>query len=201
MADLILGLGRSGIAVARHLNQRGGRWFCYDDKGLQPWPDDIRNELEKNWFDVAMWSDVDRLVVSPGVPMEHPMLLHARENHVPVISEIEYAFNQAEGPVIAVTGSNGKSTTVTLIHHLLRDGGLNAVLCGNIGDAFTAQLRNESCIYVVEVSSFQLEHIVEFRPKVALLLNVSADHLDRHHSLKAYEDAKFRILKTKVLTT
>jgi UDP-N-acetylmuramoylalanine--D-glutamate ligase len=136
-------------------------------------------------------------IISPGIDGKTPRFAGLRAQGVEIISEIEYAFSRLRGSIIAVSGSNGKSTTVSLIHHLLLRAGRDSVLAGNIGTPLIAQVKDISAgsIVVLELSSFQLEEIVRFRADVAVLLNITPDHLDRYPSMEAYAAAKFNLFR------
>ena len=134
------------------------------------------------------------MVVSPGVPLDRPLLEAARRRRLPVIAEVELAFPFLNGPVVAITGSNGKSTTTAMTGEMVRVAGLPVEVCGNIGEPLSDKVEGPSGrIFVVELSSFQIEGLVTFRPKAAAFLNLSEDHLDRYGSLAAYGDAKRRL--------
>ncbi len=138
------------------------------------------------------------LIVSPGIPLTHPLVMDAMDRDLPIISEVELASFFAAAPIVAITGTNGKTTTTTLAGQMVTDAGINAVVSGNIGRAFSdavlsSQDISRKTILVTEVSSFQLESIEEFRPHVAVILNISRDHMDRYPSMGDYIEAKFRI--------
>ncbi len=151
----------------------------------------------------SYWDRAGLLVKSPGIPPEASILRQARDLNIPIISEIEWAYRFAgRCTLVAITGTNGKTTTTTLTHHLLRTAGLNAYLAGNVGNSFAelvwqhlqAGNTDPSRIYVLETSSFQLEDIRYFKPKIAALLNITTDHMDRYgNSMERYAAAKFRI--------
>lgn len=138
------------------------------------------------------------LIVSPGIPLSHPLVAKAMERDLPIISEVELASYFAAAPIVAITGTNGKTTTTTLTGQMVTDSGINAVVSGNIGRAFSdavlsSQDQSRETVLVTEVSSFQLESIEDFHPHVAVILNISRDHMDRYASMRDYVDAKFRI--------
>src|SRR6185369_2335586 len=137
----------------------------------------------------------DLIVVSPGVPVDAPPLVQARAPGEPVIGEIELAARFFPGPIVAITGSNGKTTTTTLTGEIMAAGGFPTAVGGNIGTPAVSLIERATAetVVVLEVSSFQLETVQTFRPKVAAVLNVTPDHLDRHRTFKAYADAKARI--------
>ncbi|MDX1382605.1 MAG: UDP-N-acetylmuramoyl-L-alanine--D-glutamate ligase, partial [Thermoanaerobaculia bacterium] len=139
---------------------------------------------------------VDGVVLSPGVPRSRPLVDDALRRGIPVVAEVELAFPFLDGDVIGITGSNGKSTTASLVAEILRCADLPGVLCGNIGEPLSSKIEGpEGRIFVVELSSFQLESVVRFRAHAAALLNVSPDHMDRYPSLAAYAAAKERIFE------
>jgi len=138
------------------------------------------------------------IIVSPGIPLTHPLVQQAMDRDMPVISEVELASYFAKAPIVAITGTNGKTTSTTLAGQMVTDANINAVVAGNIGRAFSdAVLSSEDesrdTVLVTEVSSFQLESIEDFHPHVAAILNISRDHMDRYASMRDYIDAKFRI--------
>jgi UDP-N-acetylmuramoylalanine--D-glutamate ligase len=201
---LVYGLGMSGRAAARMLLARGVSVLAVDAKaGL-----DV-SELEqiaagKATIEVLSGTEpqelpppagsLDAVVVSPGVPMDRPLLEDARRRGVPVIAEVELAAPFLNGPVVAITGSNGKSTTTALTGAMLRAAGHKVEVCGNIGDPLVGKIDGPpGRVFVVELSSFQIEGIVTLKPRAAALLNISEDHLDRYGSLAAYAAAKKRL--------
>src|SRR5947209_1453209 len=200
---LVVGLGKSGVASALFLKAHGARVTVSDTKS----GDELRNEIpvlldngitvETGGHGERTFRGQDLIVVSPGVPVDAPPLLQARSLGCEVIGEIELAAQFLPGPIVAITGSNGKTTTTTLTGEILTAGGFPALVGGNIGTpaiALVEQAKAESVI-VLEVSSFQLETIRTFRPKVAVVLNVTPDHLDRHRTFQTYVDAKTRIFE------
>jgi UDP-N-acetylmuramoylalanine--D-glutamate ligase len=200
---LVVGLGKSGVASALFLKDRGARVTVSDTKS----PDQLRDEIpvlldhgitvETGGHGERTFREQDLIVVSPGVPVDAPPLVQARASGEPVIGEIELAAQHFPGPIVAITGSNGKTTTTTLAGEILTAGGLATLVGGNIGTpaiSLVAEARPETVV-VLEVSSFQLETIQTFRPRVAVILNVTPDHLDRHRTLQAYVDAKSRIFE------
>jgi UDP-N-acetylmuramoylalanine--D-glutamate ligase len=200
---LVVGLGKSGVASALFLKAHGARVTVSDTKS----GDELRNEIpalldhgitvETGGHGERTFREQDLIVVSPGVPADAPLLKQARSLGEVVIGEIELAANFLPGPIVAITGSNGKTTTTTLVGEILAAGGIPVLVGGNIGTpaiSLAEQARRETAI-VLEVSSFQLETIQTFHPKVAVVLNVTPDHLDRHRTLDAYVDAKARIFE------
>jgi len=198
---LVIGLARSGLAAVEFLLGRGARVLANDRKSVEELSARVL-ELAEQGVDLVtgshptgLVSDVDLVVLSPGVPTDVAPLKEAREQGVPIWGELELAFREIEGSVVAVTGTKGKSTTATLIADILRRDGRPVVLGGNIGQPLIGLVEKTSkdSFVVVEVSSFQLEATDSFRPRVAVLLNVTPDHLDRHLSFEAYRRAKERI--------
>jgi UDP-N-acetylmuramoylalanine--D-glutamate ligase len=200
---LVVGLGKSGVASALFLKDRGARVTVSDTKS----PDQLREEIpvlldhgitvETGGHGERTFRGQDLIVVSPGVPVDAPPLVQARASGERVIGEIELAAQYLPGPIVAITGSNGKTTTTTLAGEILAAGGFPIAVGGNIGTpaiSLVAQASRDTVV-VLEVSSFQLETIQTFRPKVAVVLNVTPDHLDRHRTFLAYVDAKSRIFE------
>ena len=198
---LVIGAARSGIASARFLSQRGATVALNDRKPLSEWSPaalDLKTEgVGLIEGDPPSWllDQVDLLIVSPGVPTTAIPIRYAERRGAEVIGEIELASRFLHGRVVAITGTNGKTTTTTLIGQMLKDGGLNVQVGGNIGVPLISMIdssRDEAWT-VVEVSSFQLETIVNFHPAVAAVLNVTPNHMDRYESLRDYAAAKHRI--------
>ncbi len=199
MKKLVFGMGVTGQEVARYLRRKGIAFDCYDDKKRTA---DLVEALGFDGFqcfdtaEAPNLSEYDELISSPGPRQDHPLLLRAHAAGVAVVAEVEFAFRQQCGTIVGITGSNGKSTTTSLIHHLLAQAGRRASLCGNIGVPLIARVDDDPThIYVVELSSFQLENTVDFRAQVALLLNISPDHLDWHGGFAGYERAKLKIFQ------
>jgi UDP-N-acetylmuramoylalanine--D-glutamate ligase len=193
---LVYGLGLSGRAAARFLAARGVIVVGVDEKPADRLDlGDLAGRIELAAAD-GWPGDVDLVVVSPGVPMDRPLLARARRRGVPVIAEVELAFPFLNGPVVAITGSNGKSTTTAMTGDMVRAAGLTAEVCGNFGEPLVDKVDGApGRVFVVELSSFQIEGIATFKPKAAALLNLSEDHLDRYGSLQAYADAKRRLFR------
>lgn len=201
----VFGLAKSGLATVRALLARGVRVVATDAapaEKLGPLPSDDRLELVLGGHPLSLLSGVDLCVVSPGVPMSIPALDAARASGIPVIAEIELAARLLPGIVVGITGTNGKSTTTALCAALLRDAGRDAVACGNFGTPWIhwAEAPGEAPqpptrVWVVELSSFQLEGIRRFAPDVAVHLNLTPDHLDRYRSVDDYGAAKARLFE------
>jgi UDP-N-acetylmuramoylalanine--D-glutamate ligase len=192
---LVYGLGLSGRAAARLLLARGAAVLAVDDKEVDA--GDLAGRIELLPAGAAeLPAGVDLVVVSPGVPLGRPLLAAARRRSVPVIAEVELAFPFLDGPVVAITGSNGKSTTTALTGAMLRAAGFSVEVCGNIGEPLADKVEGPpGRVFVVELSSFQIESIVTFEPRVAALLNLSQDHLDRYPSMAEYGAAKKRLFR------
>jgi len=200
---LVVGLGKSGVASALFLKSRGARVTVSDSKPEAELRNDILPLLEQG-ITVESGGHGDRtfrrqdlIVVSPGVPFDAPQLEQARTLGEPVIGEIELAAQFLPGPIAAITGANGKTTTTTLAGEIIAAGKFPALVGGNIGTpaiTFVEQARPETWI-VLEVSSFQLETIVTFRPRISVILNITPDHLDRHKTFDNYVNAKARIFE------
>lgn len=198
---LILGLGRSGLSSARVLKKLGSEiWIS--DRGDNPYLRNLAHQLENEGINVELGKHSpefiegkDLIVISPGVPSNLSFLEKAKENGVCIISEIELGYLLSPSPIIAVTGTNGKSTVTALIGKVLEKAKIPNVVCGNIGNPFTGELDklNPQTYVVLEVSSFQLENIVSFKPYISIVLNITPDHLDRYNSLDEYIKAKERI--------
>jgi UDP-N-acetylmuramoylalanine--D-glutamate ligase len=196
---VIYGLGRSGLAAARFLCARGVEVIGVDGRSeidLGSLDREDRLSLCLGDEPTALPAGVDGVVLSPGVPRDRPLLLDAEAHGVPIVAEIELAFPFLDGVVVAVTGSNGKSTTASLVAEMLRCAGMPTVLGGNIGTPLTSLVEGPAGrVFVVELSSFQLESVCLFHPHAAALLNISPDHLDRYPDLAAYAAAKRRVFE------
>ena len=200
---LVVGLGKSGVASALFLKKHGARVTVSDAKP----EDQLRSEIpllldhgitvETGGHGDRTFRGQDLIVVSPGVPVDAPHLVQARALGEPVIGEIELAARFLPGPIVAITGSNGKTTTTTLVGEILGAGGLPTVVGGNIGTPAISLFERATANTwaVLEVSSFQLETVQTFRPRIAVILNITPDHLDRHRTFEAYAGAKARIFE------
>lgn len=198
MRTLVLGAAKSGVAAANFLAKRGEEVVLADAKPEPALPYALDERVEKAFGrdDASLVERVDEIVVSPGVPLDVPLLVEAGKRSMPVIGEIELAYRHLNGTVIAVTGSNGKSTTTSLIGEILRVAGREPIVAGNIGQPLIASLDFERPrTYVLELSSFQLEAVEHFHANVALLLNITPDHMDRYPTFESYAAAKQRIFR------
>ncbi|KJS83853.1 MAG: UDP-N-acetylmuramoyl-L-alanyl-D-glutamate synthetase [Peptococcaceae bacterium BICA1-8] len=200
---LIMGAARSGIAASKFLSDHGAQVILTDVKSGDAMKN-VQKEVEILGIK-TIWGEQpnvkkinpDFIVVSPGIPLTIPPLVEAAQNQIPVLSELELAYRFTRAPVIAVTGTNGKTTTTALVGQLFQDSGRNVVIGGNIGlplISYVEELTAQDLI-VAEVSSFQLEGIIDFKPRVAIILNITPDHLDRHGTMDAYRSIKAQIYK------
>jgi UDP-N-acetylmuramoylalanine--D-glutamate ligase len=199
----VAGAARSGLAVAELLARRGARVTLSDVRpdvpGLEPLGR-LGIELELGGHVPETFTRANLVVLSPGVPATQPAIAAAQASGVPIVSELELASRWLQGRVIAITGTKGKSTTSVLAGHMLEAAGFKVTVGGNIGVPLSAQVVESTpdTLHVVEASSFQLEQIERFHPWIAVMLNVSPDHLDRHPSVGAYAAAKARIFENQV---
>ncbi|SEQ26375.1 UDP-N-acetylmuramoyl-L-alanine--D-glutamate ligase [Neolewinella agarilytica] len=205
----ILGAGESGVSAARLAQREGYAVFVSDaGPGNEKYLQELREagiEFETNQHTGERIFAADEVVKSPGIPDSVPMIVELRNAGKPVISEIEFAYRFAPrgAEIIGITGSNGKTTTTMLTHHLLDFAGVNALAGGNLGDSFARLLLDEepADVYVLELSSFQLDGMVDFRPSIATVLNITPDHLDRYnYELEKYADSKVSIAKNQKLS-
>jgi UDP-N-acetylmuramoylalanine--D-glutamate ligase len=189
---VVIGARRSGLAAIDLLKKQGARVTAMDSQPSGLGAMNVVSQNEENLL------DADVVVLSPGVPYDLPMLEAARARAIPTIGEIELASFFLKGPVIGITGSNGKTTTTALTGHLLKQCGIRCQVGGNIGTAAASLIESSSADQwnVLELSSFQLESIVHFRASIAACLNVTPDHLDRHHTFDSYANAKGRLFDT-----
>jgi len=198
----VIGLKRSGSAAVSLLKKKGAFVFGSDiDKTIDVSSLDIPLELGKNSQRIL---DADLVVVSPGISLQHSMLIKAKKRGIPVVGELELASWFIHSPIIAVTGTNGKTTTCLLIDNIMRIASLDSVVAGNIYPGLPLSLIvdkiSRETVIIVEVSSFQLETIEKFRPHIAVLLNITPDHLDRHPSMEEYKKIKTRIFENQEKT-
>ena len=198
---VVVGAASSGTAAAELLVRRGARVILTERRGQLDDAATLRGagiELELGGHRETTFEAADLVVTSPGVPPEEPALAAARRRGVEVIGEVELASRWLQGPILAITGTKGKSTTTTLLGRVAAASGRKVLVGGNIGVPLSSQVDGSTpdTIHVVEVSSFQLETTTTFRPWIAVWLNFAADHLDRHHSVEAYAAAKARIFSS-----
>jgi len=197
----ILGAGESGVGAAILAKKMGNSVWLSDCGVIKD-----RFKAELNEYNIDFEEGVhtenkilsaDVIIKSPGIPNTAPMLMAAKQKGISIISEIEFASYYTQAKIVGITGSNGKTTTTLLTHHIFKKAGINVGLAGNVGVSFAKQVALEDKDwYIVELSSFQLEDIVHFRPDIAMVLNISPDHLDRYnYNMTDYVDAKFNITK------
>lgn len=197
---VILGAGESGVGAALLAKQQGYDVFVSDGSSLK---NEYRNELlnagidfEEGLHTEAKILNADEVMKSPGIPEKTGIMKKIRAKRIAVISEVEFAYRyKGNSKIIAITGSNGKTTTTALVYHICKEAGLDCALVGNIGDSFAKRVAEDpKPLYVVEVSSFQLDDIKTFRPDIAILTNITEDHLDRYdYKFENYIRSKFRI--------
>ncbi|MGH2575583.1 MAG: Mur ligase family protein, partial [Ignavibacteria bacterium] len=200
----VIGAARSGVAAAKLLKSRGYKVFLSDSDSEKKINSDFLNEIKKKEIEYELGGhsnkvyENDLIVVSPGVPQNSEVIKNALERGIDVVSEIEMASWFCKGKIVSVTGTNGKTTTTTLIGKILEDAGIKNFVCGNIGTAFSDVVGfiDENDVAVVETSSFQLDNIKYFKPYVSVLLNVTPDHLDRYeNSFDNYIQSKIRVFE------
>jgi UDP-N-acetylmuramoylalanine--D-glutamate ligase len=190
---LVVGLARSGVAAARALQARGEQVVAVDSGSPAELPDGLEAHLNSDGL--ALLDGARAVVKSPGVPREAAVVAAARSRRIPVLGELELGWRLLPNDFIAVTGTNGKTTTVQLLGHIHREAGLPVAVAGNVGDALSglAGSLDAGAVVVCEASSFQLEDAIDFAPEGAVLLNVQPDHLDRHGTFEDYVGAKLRV--------
>lgn len=196
---VVLGAGESGSGAAVLAKLKGFDVFVSDLSGIAGNYKELLNKYEIVWEEKQHTEELilnaDEVIKSPGIPDKAPLMKKIYSANIPVVSEIEFAGRFTDSKMICITGSNGKTTTTSLIFHILRNAGVDAGLAGNIGNSLALQVAiDPHPVYVVELSSFQLDHMFEFKADVAVLLNITPDHLDRYdYDFQKYVDAKFRI--------
>ncbi|MDP8218187.1 MAG: UDP-N-acetylmuramoyl-L-alanine--D-glutamate ligase [Candidatus Theseobacter exili] len=200
---LVIGLGKSGFSAACLLNFLGAKVFVTESSDgidIKSRADKLKHlniSLETGKHTRLICETADFAIVSPGVPQDSPPLAWLNNKKIPVYSELEMACSVIKSPKVAVTGTNGKTTTVHLLHRIFQDGNTPSRLLGNVGTPVSSVALevNEEEVLIIEVSSFQLERIDQFRPYVAVLLNITPDHLDRYETIDDYVQTKFRIFE------
>ena len=195
--DLVVGLGATGLSIARYLKRNDANAIFFDSREEPPGLEELEElfpDAEVQLGKDSVPKGIARVIASPGVSDSHPLLKKARKRKLEVVSDIELFAREAQKPFIAVTGSNGKSTVTTLLYHMCRADGLETLAGGNLGEPALDLLAAEAPdVYVLELSSFQLQRTQDLPARVALLLNVSPDHLDWHADEDEYRAAKYRV--------
>ncbi len=198
---VILGAGESGAGAAVLAKKQGFDVFVSDLSGIKaPYKELLEKygiRYEEGHHTEELILNADEVVKSPGIPDKAPLIQKLKAQHIPIISEIELAGRYTKAKTVCITGSNGKTTTTMLTYHILKNAGLNVGLAGNVGDSLALQVaENNYDYYVIELSSFQLDNMYDFKADIAVLLNITPDHLDRYnYEMQNYVDAKMRILQ------
>ncbi len=198
---IVLGGGESGVGAAVLAKKQGFDVFLSDIAEIKPAYKDMLDEHGIAWEEKQHSEDIiltaKEVIKSPGIPEKAPIVKKIKEKGIHIISEIEFAGRYTNAKMICITGSNGKTTTTMLIYHILKNAGLNVGLAGNVGDSLALQVaENNFDYFVVELSSFQLDNMYNFKADIAILLNVTPDHLDRYeYNFQNYVDSKFRIIQ------
>ena len=196
---VILGAGESGTGAAILARSKGFDVFVSDAGKIKPFYRDLLDEYqiiyESGGHTERLITNATEVIKSPGIPESAPIIKLLRKKEIRIISEIEFAGRYTNAKMICITGSNGKTTTTSLIHHMMRKAGLNVGMAGNVGRSFAMQVATEAFdYYVLELSSFQLDGMYEFKADIAILLNITPDHLDRYnYNFQNYVDSKFRV--------
>jgi len=197
----VLGGGESGVGAAVLAQSKGLKVFLSDKGTIKQEYKDVLSQhsipFEEGNHDEPLILACNEIVKSPGIPDTVELIKQAVSKEIPVISEIEFAYRYTQAKIVGITGTNGKTTTTHLVFHIMKKAGLNVAMAGNVGDSFALSVaKNDFDYYVLELSSFQLDGIVEFRPHIAIILNISPDHLGRYEGkIENYIASKFRITK------
>ena len=198
---VILGAGESGAGAAVLAKKQGFDTFVSDMSAIKDKYKTMLDERGIAWEEGKHTEELilnaDEVIKSPGIPNEAPIIQKLIAQGTPIISEIEFAGRYTNAKMVCITGSNGKTTTTSLIYHIFKKAGLNVGLAGNIGQSLAFQVAECNYdYYIIELSSFQLDNMYNFRANIAVLMNITPDHLDRYkHDMQNYVDAKFRILQ------
>ena len=198
--NLVVGLGKTGLSAVRWLSAHGEAVMATDSREDPPCIEEVKKieqvtAVHVGAFDISLLDQTDRMVISPGVSPREPIVQSARARGIPVVGDVELFATECVSPVVGITGTNGKSTVTTLVAEMARSDGLNAIAGGNLGEpALDLLSQPRPDLYVLELSSFQLESTYTLKLAVAAVLNVTPDHMDRYESLEAYASAKARIL-------
>jgi len=204
---VVIGMGKTGIATARFLGKQGAKVVVTDEKSSDQWGGDFKQISDEKWLEVGDYNTrvlegADMVVPSPGVPPNNDLLVEAQKKNISVVSEIELAYWFLKVPIIAVTGTNGKTTTTTLLGKILQRSGKKVFVGGNIGNPLIeyAETSQKDDFIVAEISSFQLQWIEKFRPFIAILLNITCDHINYHGSFAEYRRIKAGIFANQTKT-
>lgn len=198
---VVLGAGESGAGAAVLAKAKGYDTFVSDRSMIKPKYKELLDARGIAWEEGAHSEELilnaDEVVKSPGIPDKAPIIQKIKERRIPIISEIEFAGRFTDSKMICITGSNGKTTTTMLTYHILKQAGLDVGLAGNVGNSLALQVAEDPhAVYVIELSSFQLDNMYDFKADIAILLNITPDHLDRYnYEMQNYVDAKFRIIR------
>ena len=198
---VILGAGESGAGSCRTGKETRLRYLCIRHVQIKDKYKKMLDERDIPWEEghhtESLILNADEVIKSPGIPNDAPLILKLKEQGTPIISEIEFAGRYTQAKMICITGSNGKTTTTSLIYHIFKKAGLNVGLAGNIGQSLAFQVAECNYdYYVIELSSFQLDNMYKFHANIAVLMNITPDHLDRYgYQMQNYVDAKFRIIQ------
>lgn len=198
---VILGAGESGTGAAILAQKKGFDTFVSDSSLIKDKYKEMLDERNIPWEEghhtEELILNADEVIKSPGIPNNAPLILKLKDKGTPIISEIEFAGRYTNAKMICITGSNGKTTTTSLIYHIFKKAGLNVGLAGNIGQSLALQVAEKNYdYYIIELSSFQLDNMYDFRANIAVLMNITPDHLDRYdYEMQNYVDAKFRIIQ------
>jgi len=192
---LVVGLGKTGLSVVRYLRALGEAVIVVDSRDIPPGLNILKSdyddvELHTGTFDVSLFVHAHRIIVSPGVALAEPALVAARKKNIEIIGDVDLFAHEVKAPVVGITGSNGKSTVTTLLALMAKQSDMKAVASGNIGLPVLDSLDDDVELYVLELSSFQLETLQNLPMKAAVVLNISADHMDRYENLSAYAICK-----------
>ena len=193
---VVLGAGESGAGAAVLAKVKGFDTFVSDMSAIKDKYKELLDKYGIAWEEghhtEELILNADEVVKSPGIPNDAPLIMKLKEKGTPIISEIEFAGRYTDAKMVCITGSNGKTTTTSLIYHIFKSAGLNVGLAGNIGNSLALQVATEQHdYYVIELSSFQLDNMYNFRANIAVLMNITPDHLDRYdHCMQKYVDAK-----------
>ena len=199
---VVIGMGKTGLSTVRFLGKQGAQVVATDEKPIQKWGTAFEQMAKESWlttgvYNTAVLGGVNMVVPSPGVPPSNDILQAAVNNKIQVISEVELAYQFIKVPILAVTGTNGKTTTTTLLGEILTKAGKKVFVGGNIGNPLIEFAGNNQMadFVVAEISSFQLQWIDKFRPFIALLLNITCDHVNYHGSFAEYRRIKARMFE------